>query len=114
MCSCNGLFHLGAYCTVQEHNRMSLKWEFILCEMANRLWENKRVVLSCKMVSLIASSSVVITTIIKIFVIVFCHWQKSVQLIAFNRKQTLNRSTQTTFICGTQVSTSSNSNSLNI
>ena len=43
--------------------------------MANRLWDNKKVVLSCKM----------ITTIINIFVIVFCHWQKSVQLIPFNR-----------------------------
>lgn len=46
-------------------------------EMANRLWENKKVVLSCKM----------ITTIINIFVVVFCHCQKSVQLIAFNRPE---------------------------
>ena len=43
MCSCIMVYSisaksqdLGAYCTVQEHNRMSLKQEFILC---GKLWQ---------------------------------------------------------------------------
>lgn len=49
MCSCNGLFHLcqelpqdlGAYCPVQEHNRISLKQEFILGNGKSSLGKQK-------------------------------------------------------------------------